>query len=114
MRITHGSSPVPTKMWSGPGRAVDEVPGAQRPLLLLDQEQAGAGEHEEVLLAGLPVVQPGRLAGLEDGEREPGLPEPLRLEVRSLGEHAWAALEHAPPAERVAPHPCRLAGVDHE
>src|SRR6185295_4230229 len=44
----------------GPGRAVDEVPGAQRPLLLLHYEQALSGEHEEVLLARLGVVHAGR------------------------------------------------------
>src|SRR5687768_12459712 len=43
-----------------PRRAVDEVPGPQRPLLALDQEQALPGEDEEVLLLVLAVVHAAR------------------------------------------------------
>ena len=40
------------------GRAVEEVPLAQRPLLALDEERALAGEHEEVLPRGLGAEGP--------------------------------------------------------
>jgi hypothetical protein len=55
-----------------------------------------------------------RLPGLEHREREAGLGEVLRLDVGSFGEHPRRALEHAAAAERVVPHPRRVAGVDHE
>ena len=58
-----------------PGRAVHEVPLAQRSLLALDDQQSLAGEHEEVLLVGLPVVHPDRLARPEHEERDPDLRE---------------------------------------
>jgi hypothetical protein len=54
---------------------VDEIPGAERPLLLLDQKQAPSREHEEVLLAVLGVVQARRFAGLGHRQREAGLAE---------------------------------------
>jgi hypothetical protein len=41
----------------GPGRAVHEVPGLQRPLLALDQQQALTGENEKILLLILAVVE---------------------------------------------------------
>src|SRR3954452_6653025 len=52
------------------GRAVHEVPSTQPPLLPLDDQQRLTREHEEVLLVGLPVVQPDRLARPEhqDGD----------------------------------------------
>ena len=75
MKITHGPSPVPTNVWLRAGRAVDEVPGPQLALLLLDDQQARAREHEEVLLARLGVVHAGRLAGLEHRQREAELLE---------------------------------------
>src|SRR5919201_2813832 len=62
----------------GAGWAVDEVPSPERTLLSLDQEQALAGEDEEVLLARLGVVEPARLARLEHGQREADAREPLR------------------------------------
>ena len=46
-----------------PRRTVDEVPLPERPLLLLDDQQRLAGEDEEVLLVGLPVVAAERLPG---------------------------------------------------
>ena len=42
----------------GVRRAVDEVPRPERSLLALDQEQALAGEDEEVLLIRLPGYIP--------------------------------------------------------
>src|SRR5829696_797320 len=50
------------------GRAVREVPLAQRPLLALDDQQRLAREHEESLRLGFPVVHGVRLARLEDGK----------------------------------------------
>ena len=53
------------------GRAVHEVPGAQLPLLALDEQQALAGEHEEALLRPLAVVEAERLARLEHVQVQP-------------------------------------------
>src|SRR6185436_19580697 len=46
-------------------RAVHVVPLLQWPLLALDDQQRLAGEDEEALLVGLPVIHGHRLAGLE-------------------------------------------------
>src|SRR5207237_7980245 len=56
-------------------RAVHEVPRPQRPLLALHDQERLAGEHEEVLLVGLPVVHRHRLARPEDGDVDPELRE---------------------------------------
>ena len=61
--------------------AVDEVPGAQPPLLPLDQEKALARKHQEVLLGLLSVVQGVRLARPQDPQPEAQLGEPC---VRAL------------------------------
>jgi hypothetical protein len=65
---------------------VDEIPGLQRALLLLDQEQAFAREDEEVLLHVLGVIEPVRLARMQDVDADPVLLELARfgLEVRPL------------------------------
>jgi hypothetical protein len=55
-----------------------EVPPAQRALLALDDQQRLPGEHEEVLLIGLPVVHRHRLTRSEGDEVDPQLRE-LRL-----------------------------------
>ena len=47
---------------------MDEVPLAQRPFLAFDDQECLAGEHEEVLLVGLPVVHADGLARAEDEE----------------------------------------------
>src|SRR5262249_32720505 len=83
-------------------REVREVPGAQAPLLTLDDQQRLAGEHEEVLLVGLPVVHAHRLAGLEDVEVEAELRKGLPL--LEVGELAAAG----------AVAPARLARVQDE
>ena len=115
IKITHGPSPVPTKTCRRPGRAVDEVPGAERPLLLLDHEEARPREHEEVLLARLGVVHPARLAGLQHREREARLGEALRLDVRPLGEHPRRrSRARTGRRTRRSGSRRRLAGVDHE
>src|SRR5262249_27815749 len=62
----------------GAGRAVDEVPRAERPLLALDHERALAGQDEEVLLLVLAVVHGHRHPGLEDVQVDAELLE-LRL-----------------------------------
>src|SRR5207342_2805462 len=59
----------------GPGRAVEEVPGLEVPFLILDDQQALAREHEEVLLHALGVVAAVRLARLEDVDADPVLLE---------------------------------------
>ena len=103
MKITHGPSPAPTKMWSVPGGQWTKSQASQRPLLALDQQHALAGEDEEVLLVGLAVVHAARLAGLEHGDR-----------VADLRERASSPSKmHAAP-KRLVRHPRRLADVDHE
>jgi hypothetical protein len=83
-------------------RAVEEVPRLQLALLSFDEEQAGAGEHQEAFLRVLAVVEAHRLTGLEDVEVDPELPKrPLALEV---------AVE----PERPGVVPPALARVDHE
>ena len=62
----------------GPARAMHEVPRLQPPLLALDEQQALAREHEEVLLVVLAVVHAARLPGLQHGQRVADLREPTR------------------------------------
>src|SRR5207247_2298982 len=54
---------------------VHEVPCPQRPLLLLDEQEALAVEDEEVLLRRLGVVEAVRLARLEHADVHPDLLE---------------------------------------
>ena len=98
MRIAHGSSPAPTMMWFVPGRAVEEVPGFQAPLLILDDEDALAREDEEVLLHVLRVVLPVRLSRLEDVDADPVVLEAVGwLEVGPLAALlALASSAHRP------------------
>ena len=78
-----------------------EVPGPEPPLLALDEQQALAREHEEVLLVVLAVVHACGLAGLQHADIDPDLREPrLALEPRVGAE--------------VALPPERLARVQHE
>ena len=68
-----------------PSRTVHEVPLPQRPFLTLEDCERFAGEHQEVLLIGLPVVHRHRLTRAEDGKadsdlREVALTREARLE----------------------------------
>src|SRR5207244_1687789 len=83
-------------------RAMDEVPLPQRPLLPLDDQGRRAGEDEEVLLVGLPVIHRQRLSRPENGD-----PEPELLEDRVTAE----VREPAPTLRLV---PAHLARVDDE
>jgi lipoyl synthase len=76
------------------GGAVDEVPGAQRSFLAFDEQERLAGEDEEVLLVGLPVIHGHRLAGAQDEKCDAELRE-LRLTVsfEPADEAAWATVE---------------------
>ena len=104
MRSTHG--PVrPDEDVTSAGRTVDEVPGAQVPFLLLDDEEALAGEHEEVLLLRLGVVEAARLPRLEDVEAEAELREEDLLQLRALAQRGTVCLEGAAPAEVGIRHP---------
>jgi hypothetical protein len=81
---------------------VHEVPRIELPLLVLDDQDAAAREHEEVLLAVLAVVVAETLARLENADVEPELAKrPLALEV-------------AVHAERARVPPPSLAGIDDE
>ena len=81
-------------------RHVHEVPGLQRTLLAVDEQRALAGQHEEVLLEVLPVVEAVRLARLEHADVDSEL-----LELAVL------ALEDPRSPERVVVHPARVAQV---
>src|SRR4029079_9128979 len=83
-------------------RAVDEVPGAQPPLLALDQQQALAAQDQEVLLATLSVVVAVRLS------------RPQHLDVDAEVREAGPALERDAGAEPLVVHPLGLAGVEDE
>jgi hypothetical protein len=82
---------------------VHEVPRPQSPLLPLDEQQALAGEDEEVLLHLLAVVHAVRLARVQDDQAD-----------RDLGEGALAGLEPAFLAELVVVPPARIGRVDDE
>ena len=58
-----------------PGGAVEEVPCPEEPLLTLDEQRALPGQHEEVLLLRLGVVEAVRLARLQDVESDAQLRE---------------------------------------
>jgi hypothetical protein len=73
------------------------------PFLAVDEQRALAGQHEEVLLHALGVVEAVRLAGLEDADVDP--------ELRELGR---LVLERAVRAERLRRSPCRVLNVDDE
>ena len=51
---------------AGAGRTMEIVPLAEGPLLLLYDEEALAGEHEEPLLRVLVVIERVRIAGPQD------------------------------------------------
>src|SRR6478672_10342961 len=57
-------------------RAVHEVPRPEGPLLTLDEQQALAGKHEEILLIRLAVVHRRRLTGLDHAEPEAEVRKP--------------------------------------
>src|SRR3954470_24958869 len=53
----------------GPRRAMEEVPGLERPFLTFDQQQRFALEYEEALLVLVfRVVHAGRLSGLQNAD----------------------------------------------
>src|SRR5207249_4862656 len=85
----------------GVRRTVHEVPAFQVSLLALDQEQALAGKHEEVLLVRLAVVPASRLSRLQHSDRE--------AEVRK---GHFVTLEYARSAERLVRHPRGFRNVD--
>ena len=79
-----------------------EVPGLEAPLLTLDDQQALAGEDEEVLLRILGVIHAVRLPGSKDPDVETHLIEASLL-----------AVEHRVEAE-LALEPAQVASVDDE
>jgi adenosine deaminase len=88
----------------GPRRAMEEVPGLERPFLTFDQQQRFALEHEEALLVLVfRVVHAGRLSGLENTDVDSELGE-LRV---------THTLEPSVGTERTV-EPARLAGVQDE
>jgi hypothetical protein len=82
---------------------MDEVPRGKRSLLALHEQNALAGDDEEVFLAGLCVVQP---------------PRPTRLKHphvdAELGEGRLPGFEEAGRPEHVVRLPRRVAQVDDE
>ena len=87
----------------GAGRAVQVVPLAQRPLLLLDHRDALPGEHEEALLRALGVVERRALARLQHVHVDPEVLE------RRVGR-----LERAEHAVALGREAARAAQVEHE
>jgi len=85
-----------------PGWAVHEVPRLERALLVLDDQHAGPGQNEKVLLGVLTVVVAETLARLEDADVDPELAK------------GALALEVAVDAERAGVAPPGLAGTDDE
>src|SRR6476619_6361719 len=72
--------------------AVEEVPRGELPLLVLDDECALAGQHEECLLGVLAVVHTDPLARPEDVEVDAEVREPpLALEVAVAAQRAHLA-----------------------
>jgi hypothetical protein len=82
---------------------VHEVPGTERSLFAFDEQDALAGEHEEVLLRILAVVHGARLAGSQDADADADLVEPRVLRLEGCVEAAAVGLE-----------PGHLAGVEDE
>ena len=90
-----------------PRGAVHEVPLPQRPLLALDDEKRIAGEDEEILLIGLPVVHRHRLDGPEQTEADAELREvALMLEIRGSSPFAGTSA-HPARSGRTIPFPWR-------
>src|SRR3954469_7916565 len=89
------------------GWAVDEVPRAQGPFLTLDDQQCLAGEDEEILLVGFPVVHRHRLARAEPGQVDPELQE-------VSGTLDLGAFELAQNASSLSLPPVRVAGIEDE
>ena len=98
----------------GSGWAVHEIPGAKLPLFILDHEQTLAGEHEEVLLLRLSVVQAARLPGFHHRERDAEVVKTLPFDFGTAAEHGTGRLEYAASAERGVRQPRRIAHVDDE
>jgi hypothetical protein len=90
----------------GPPGSVEEVPGPQAPLLVLDDQRTLAGEDEKRLLVLLGVVETG-LPGLEDREVDPELGK-LDRRVPVL------VLEGAPRAPPFREPPLGVPHVDDE
>lgn len=84
-------------------RTVHEVPRVEVALLLLDEQQALAGEDEEVLLFRLAVIEGAGLAGLHHAEG-----------VADLREAVAVAFERAVDAEALTALPDRVLEVDRE
>jgi hypothetical protein len=63
---------------------VDEIPLAERSFLSLYDRKGLAGDHQEVLLIGLPVVHRHRLAGRQHLDVDPELREVRLVVLESL------------------------------
>ena len=70
-------------------RRVEEVPLPERHLLVLDDREAFAAEHQEELLGGLVVVERRRLARLEHADVDADVA--VALEGARLAEHVALA-----------------------
>ena len=85
------------------GRAVDVVPGSQRPLFALDEEERLAGDDQEPFLVGLAVVHADGVAGREHEHVDPDLGEvPLDLLLGPAGQRQAEAATLAAEPARVA------------
>ena len=82
----------------GAGGAVEVVPLLERPLLVLDDQQALAREHEEALLRVLGVIERVRVTGPEDADPDADVRERM---VARLERIRRASLLLVPHRERV-------------
>src|SRR6266576_3891842 len=85
---------------------MEEVPGSEESLLVLDEQPALTGQNEEGLLIRLGVVN-AALAGLEDGHIDPELRELDRRLAVFVGEPTRRA-------PRLRREPLGIAHVDDE
>src|SRR6201987_3912325 len=91
----------------GPGRGVDEVPGPERPLLPLNQQQALAVQDDEVLLFVLGVVVAGGLARLQDADVDADEGKPALALKAGEGAEVAAAPDGVAGVEDEPPRPLR-------
>jgi hypothetical protein len=99
--IVHGPLPRADQDVRRPGRRVDEVAFAQLVLLVLDDQQRRAAEHQEQLVGVLGVVPRADLTRREDPQAEPE----LRAGIPRQGNHGISLSRFArrPPRRRYGP-----------
>jgi hypothetical protein len=93
---------------------VHEIPGTEVTLLVLDDRDAFAHHHEEVLLHRFCVVHAGGPARPEYAEGKPRAGLHVLAEIRPAAQDELIGLEDAARLRRVIVHPCGVTCVDDE